>query len=115
MKTDTLTDEAWLRLLGERISRYRLDRNLTQAALAREAGVSLPTLQRMEAGRSTQTSNLVRVLRALGLLENIDALVPESPVSPLLQLKLKGRERKRASSSEVKETDGPGWSWGDDE
>jgi transcriptional regulator with XRE-family HTH domain len=87
---------------------------MTQEALAKEAGVSLPTVQRIESGRSTQSSNLLRVLRALGLLANLDALVPEPPVSPLKQAKLQGRRRRRASSSRGDDKTPP-WSWGDDE
>jgi len=48
------------------------------------------------------------------LLENIDALVPEPAISPLQQLKLKGRSRMRASST-VKKDEKEAWSWGEDE
>jgi putative transcriptional regulator len=79
---DQMTDEAVLEQLGERLSRYRLDRNLTQAEVATEAGVHKNTVFRLEAGGSTQTKNLVRVLRALGLLDRLDAIVPEPVPSP---------------------------------
>ena len=71
-------------MLGQRIARYRLNRNMTQSALAGEAGVSLPTVQRLEGGHSTQATNLIRVLRALRLLGNLDNLVPE-PVATALK------------------------------
>ena len=67
-----LTDEAALAELGHRLARYRLDRNLTQQALAKEAGIHKNTLVRLEGGGSTQSKSLIRVLRALGLLENLD-------------------------------------------
>jgi len=113
MASSPLSDAAVLGRLGERISRYRLNRNLTQDALAREAGVSLATLQRMEAGRSSQLTNLVRVLRALNLLDNLDVLIPEPPESPLQQIKLEGRKRRRARRS--RSTNPPSWTWGDEE
>lgn len=43
-------DEAILKELGGRLAGVRLGRNLTQAALAEQAGVSKRTVERMEAG-----------------------------------------------------------------
>lgn len=112
-----MTDSAILSELGQRLARLRLERNLTQAALAKEAGVSKRTLIRLEAGESTQLTNLVRMLRALKLLKNLDALVPPPAPSPIEQLRTKGRERKRASPrAEENRSSKPGeWTWGDDE
>ena len=93
-----MSDTAVLEALGQRIARYRLNRNMTQAALAREAGISLPTVQRLEGGHSTQATNLIRVLRALQLLENLDGLVPEPAISPLQQARMQGKTPQRASS-----------------
>src|SRR3989304_2190643 len=45
-----LTDEAILREVGSRLAGARLARNLTQAALAEEAGVSKRTVERLAAG-----------------------------------------------------------------
>ncbi len=112
MRND-LSDEAVLKQLGERLLQYRLNRNMTQATLAKEAGVSGRTNNRVEHGHSTQLSNLVRLLRSLGLLENMDAMVPEPAMSPIQQMKLRGSRRKRASSPNKEE--GEAWSWGSDE
>jgi putative transcriptional regulator len=95
----SLSDTAVLRELGSRLAQYRLNQNLTQERLAHEAGISLRTLTRIENGEPSQTSNVLRLLRALGLLDNLDALVPAPAVSPIEQLKLKGKVRQRASSS----------------
>ena len=116
-KYDRMTDDGVLEQLGERLSRYRLDRNVTQADLAREAGIHKNTVFRLEAGESTQTKNLVRVLRALGLLERLDALVPEPAPSPLKQLEEQKRQRKRAASKPEQQTEpkSPGWTWDDDQ
>ena len=120
MNSDDRTDERALALLGEQLSRYRLDRNLTQAEVATEAGVHKNTVFRLEAGGSTQTKNLVRVLRALGLLDRLDAIVPEPVPSPLKQLKAADRQRKRAVSKASRNPAAPrdiestAWSWGDD-
>lgn len=113
--TEDLSDQATLTELGTRIARHRLNKNMTQQALAMEAGVSTPTIQRLENGASTQLSNFVRVLRALNLLEQIDRLVPEPAVSPVQQAKMSGKVRQRASHSSKVEEPAPQWSWGDEE
>jgi len=119
-------DRAALAELGARLARERLRRNLTQEALAEEAGVSRATVRRLEAGHSTQLTNLVRILRALGLLENLVALAPEPAVRPLEALERARSERRRASSprratKRGKPQRGAGageperpWKWGDD-
>ena len=115
-----LTDSAILASLGRRIAETRLARDLTQAELAKEAGVSKRTLIRLEGGESTQLTNLIRVLRALGLTGNLDALVPSPAPSPLKQLQSEEKQRKRASgrSGATGATPSEGdeaWTWGDDD
>jgi transcriptional regulator with XRE-family HTH domain len=83
-----LTDEAVLSELG---------RNLTQRELAAQAGVERKAVQRMEGGEPVKLTSFVRVLRALGLLEALEQLVPEPVPSPIELLKLHGKERRRAS------------------
>ena len=112
--TELLSDELILTELGNRLSRARLNRQLSQAKLAEQAGVSKRTLERIEAGASAQSVRLVRILRVLDRLPNLDQFVPDSGPSPLDLLKRKGKTRKRASSSrQTKVADKP-WSWDDD-
>ena len=108
------SDDAALRALGRRLARHRLNRNLTQAEVAAEAGVSTLTVQRIEQGRSSQATNLIRILRALGLLDNLDALVPEPAISPVQQARMRGRIRQRASSRSGRPEPPAEWSWGDE-
>ncbi len=107
-----LSDDALLKLLGERLARLRLGKNLTQAQLAQQAGLGLRTVQRLELGEAaTQLSGFVRVCRVLGLVEGFEVLVPEPLPSPLAQLKLRGKQRKRASVAKVAVPAVP-WQWG---
>jgi putative transcriptional regulator len=112
---DELSDEAVLVALGDRIARYRLNRNMTQKALAAEAGVSPRTLHRIEHGQSAQVTNLIRLLRAFNLLENLDALIPGPTISPIQQAKMLGKTRKRASSPAAPSGTNKPWTWGDEE
>lgn len=118
--TNQSTDEVILGELGVRLAQARLERNLTQAQLATEAGISKRTLERMESGTSAmQMSAFIRVCRVLGLLDHFELLVPVSGPSPIAQLKLGGRQRRRASgiaqppTSQVKAPAQSPWTWGD--
>ena len=117
MKSDKqITDEALLGMFGERLARLRLSRNLTQAQLAEQAGLGVRTVQRLELGAAaTQLSGFLRVCRVLGLVERLDALIPEVTASPIARLKLQGRERRRASGRKTPATAagaGKKWTWG---
>ena len=92
------TDSAILAELGQRLTQARLARNLKQADLARASGLSKHTVERMEAGRSVQLSNFVRVLRALLLAQNLDPLIPDGGTVPLAEIRSRKRKRRRASS-----------------
>lgn len=75
-----------LRDLSDSLEAWRKLRGLTQVQLADRAGVSRETISRIErADGGVSTENLLRVLRALGILENLPrALDPyESDVGRL--------------------------------
>jgi transcriptional regulator with XRE-family HTH domain len=111
--TPQLTDEAVLQELGGRLTRARIEHNLTQAALAEQAGVSKRTVERLESGEvATQLSGFLRVCRALGLLERLDLLLPEPVASPMAQLKQAGRKRQRARGKKAA-TAKTKWTWGE--
>lgn len=112
---NNLSDDAVLKEIGKRITQYRLNLDQTQAELALEAGVSNRTLARVERGHSVQSANLIRVLRALQLIDNVDALIPELAASPVQQLALQGSQRQRASSKFATSKKEEPWSWGDEE
>lgn len=113
IETHLATDDALLAELGRRLQRLRLDRDWTQQQLADQAGVSRPTLTRLEGGASVQLTSLLRVLRALDLVGNLDALVPEPGPSPMALLERQGRERQRASGKALERGDEGPWTWGE--
>lgn len=98
--------------LGQQLDQIRLSRNLTQSALAREAGVSRSTLTRMADGQSISLDSFVRIMRALGLSDHLAALLPDPSVRPVERVAQNGRQRQRARSSEGK---AKRWQWGDEQ
>lgn len=133
--TDALSDDAILGELGQRLSRYRIDAGLTQQALAEKAGISKSTLERIEAGAPSQLPNLIRVLRALGMLSALDVALPPLTQRPMALLRnqrklpqrvrprklaapgasgLPGKARKSAGGSADDNRSSAPWVWGDE-
>ena len=110
-----MTDDAALAEIGSRIGAARLAKGLTQAALAEEAGVSVRTITRLEAGTAaTQITAVLRVLRVLGLFERMEQLLPEPLTSPLEALHRQRSTRKRARTKRRPEAGRDAWAWGED-
>jgi len=113
--TKQATDEAVLSELGGRLAQVRLERNLKQAQLAEQAGVSKRTVERLESGGvATQLAGFIRVCRVRDLVERFDLLVPEPVPSPVEQLKMRGRKRQRASAKRKAKASPKKWQWGDE-
>lgn len=110
----TLTDEAVLAELARRVRRARLDRRMTQAELADASGVARPTVERFEASGVAHLPTLIRILRALGLLDSLDVLLPETTPRPIEKLENRGEDRKRASRPRKPTTPAKPWTWGDE-
>lgn len=107
-----LADEQLLKVIGERLARLRLAKNLTQEQLAEQAGLGLRTVQRLELGAAaTQLSGFIRVCRVLGLVERWETFLPDAAPSPMAQLQAQGKKRQRASSRKRAPETKP-WSWG---
>jgi transcriptional regulator with XRE-family HTH domain len=107
-------DEAALAELGRRLAQLRINMNMTQAELAKKAGVGKRTLERLEAGETTQTRTLMRVLRELDLLAQLEALIPEPSVRPRHIIKEGGALPKRATKKKLEQRSDEKWKWGDE-
>ncbi|RLL51175.1 helix-turn-helix domain-containing protein [Mariprofundus sp. EBB-1] len=112
--TKQLSDEAILAEVGARITHHRLRLHLTQVKLAELAGVGKRTLERVEAGASTQMVSVVRIFRVLELLSSLDIAIPEAQAGPMDLLKLKGKTRRRASAKKDSDQPNDTWQWGDE-
>lgn len=90
-----LSDPAILQRLGGRIRDYRIRMEMTQSELADKSGVSMGTVVRIEQGKAVSTLLLITLLRTLGVLENLDTLLPELGISPIQLRKMQGRKVQR--------------------
>ena len=111
--TNLLSNETVAMELGMRLKAARIESGLTQADLARKAGVSLGTVSNIERGRDASMRSFVSVLRELGLLQRMDALVPTLQARPS-QEKALGHARKRVRHA-AKAQEPSAWKWGDEQ
>lgn len=95
--TDSTTDEL-LAEFGDNVKRLRLDRNMTQMELARQAAISRTALVNLESGAGATLNTLVRVLRVLDRVQWLATLAPQVRVSPVDVMRL-GHQRQRASAA----------------
>ena len=99
MRTLTHLEDEWLRRLGERLRRWRLQRDETQTVAAKRLGVSLSTWRRMEGG--SPAIPITAWLRAIefygGGLEQLEPLLRERG-SGFEAVERDRRRRRRATS-----------------
>jgi transcriptional regulator with XRE-family HTH domain len=62
-----------LRRIGEELATWRRLRRLTTAQVADRAGISRHTVMRLENGEGVSMENVLRVARALGVLDSLVA------------------------------------------
>ncbi|MFT0211187.1 helix-turn-helix transcriptional regulator [Pseudomonas sp. F1_0610] len=67
--------------LGKRIAQQRIQKNITQADLAKRAGVGVATLQRLEKGEGSSLSVFIRVLTALGFVNDLADILAKKNLS----------------------------------
>ncbi len=99
--------------IGSRLAQLRLSRNVTQSMLAKDAGISLRTLGRLETGQPSTLDTFLRVVLALDLGDAILGAIPTGQIRPIERVSQTGSERRRARPQPQYDRD-PAWTWDDD-
>ncbi len=94
---DSMSNQSIAAEIGHRLAQLRLEKNLTQQQLADEIGMSRMGYGKLEKGAG-KFENIIAALRALDRLDLVEHFIPEIPFSPMEQLKLKGKQRQRATA-----------------
>lgn len=95
--------------LGRRLERLRLAQNRNQTQIAEEAGVSRRTITRLENGQGVSLDTLIRVMRALGVVDRFQLLLPDADVRPIERIRRKGSARKHARPGAAASSEP--WQW----
>jgi transcriptional regulator with XRE-family HTH domain len=98
----------WEELIGVRVRRLRLDRDMRQEEVAAQAGLSVPTITRLERGRGSSLQTLIKVLQVLGEESWLEQLAPRLASSPAVQQEPSTRQRARRRSAKPKQKLKPG-------
>ena len=70
-----LNERAIVSELSLRLKQYRIDSAITREELANKSMVSVGTIARFENGHEIGLSNLVKLITALGLVNNLELLI----------------------------------------
>ena len=84
---------------------------MKRTELAEKAMMSVGAIARFENGQDISLSNLVKILKALDLVNNHDLMIPDPTEKPSFYAETT-LKRKRAGRSKAVKTD---WKWGDEE
>lgn len=109
--TGNESEQVVMKELGTRIKQYRISLNITQNGLADKCGISASTVVRIEKGEDSIFSNYLKILNGLGLMQNMDILIPEAQPDFKAMFEKKGpRQRVKSNGANTKST----WVWGED-
>jgi hypothetical protein len=96
------TDREIAAAIAKRLQRWRIDPKgaaISASELAKRSGMGLTPLRRFEKTGGITLRNLIALMRALGLLERLESLVPD-PATPspleILQAERGDKPRQRA-------------------
>ncbi len=97
---NTITDQEIFVILGQRVKEYRLAEKKSQQTLAQLSGVSCSTISHFEQGYSTNISlkSFMAILRAMGLIDELEKILPELPMNPEIVKKIEKMTPKRIRS-----------------
>lgn len=86
-----------LQILGQRLRTQRLAQSLPQSELAQMAGLSLGAVRKLERNGQCSLETLVRVVQALGLMDELETLfvLKRQSIAQMTQAELAG-QRQRA-------------------
>lgn len=107
MKIEHFTPEATiLTELGRRLAQIRKQQGFSQVELAKEAGVGVATLRRIEAGQDSQMETWIKVMKSLSMTASIDALLAENFNSPMAEALANNKRARKAPDLPLR-------TWGD--
>lgn len=110
---DNYSSKAVIEELAKRLRAYRIEYPMTQKELADNSGVSVRSIQNFEHGEDIQLSNLIKIITAFGLLDNLELLIPDVSKKPSMYLE-KTKKRVRVRKPKTKNEKEDIFQWGDE-
>ena len=91
----------------------RVEAGYKQEEMAQYAGISNATITRIENGASYSIESLFRIMRALGIIQNLEIVIPDNTMATPEEIHRYGRARQRVTDKKVKENK-KAVKWGDE-
>lgn len=109
----TLSDSQILKSIGNKLKSVRLKQNITQENLAESCSISRSSVQKIENGEIGSFESFLRILRTLGLLDELSHLCSEEQMSPSEYYEFKNslmkKKRLRAERQTTKKREELEW------
>ena len=109
----SLSDIQIQKKIGEKLKAVRLKQNITQDSLAELSSISRSSVQKIESGEIRSFDVFLRILRTLGMLDELTRLCEEEQMSPNEQFEMvnsvKKNRRKRAVGTLKKDKEESEW------
>lgn len=109
MDFELLTDEDIIKELASRLEQYRLESELREIDVATNGGITIDVINRLKNGKNINLKNFLGILRGLGELNQLDALL--KPVDSLNLHQKKNSSKKRVFKKDTNHEDD--FQWGD--
>lgn len=90
-EADTRSTAEWGIYIGQQFRTMRIRIPLEQTAAALRANVSVGALKNLEGGKGSSLSTIIKVARAYGRTDWLEALAPTITVSPMQMLRSQRR------------------------
>jgi len=94
-----LSDVEIIKRIGKKLKTVRLDRNITREELQAITGVHKKTIGDAESGKNVTIGTFIAMLRGLNMFNELNELLEDEGISPVMMAKYQGKSPKRARGS----------------
>ena len=103
-----IDDYEILQDIARKIKKKRISLNYSQAYIAKKTGLSMHTISNVETGKAYTMDSFIKVMRILGMIDNLDKVVSDVVIDPETVKKQKTRQRVK----EKADSNNTEWKWG---
>ena len=104
-----IDDYEILQDIARKIKKKRISLKFSQAHVAKKTGLSMHTISNIETGKAYTIESFIKVMRVLGMIDNLDRVISDVVVSPDMVIRQK-KVRQRVKESKKQEASE--WQWG---
>ncbi len=100
-----------LTLIGHRLKQRRIHLEMTQSEVGLKAGLSIPTINKIENGGSIALASCLKLMEVLKTLNQLDDFLPEPQLTPREIVKLKKKPQRVRVRKPNDKGNKDSWQW----